>query len=354
MSENIKNPTLEIADVSTKTKAFQSRKWLITINNFLDFGITREGIKDKLSTLNLKYWCMGEEIGNQSKIHHIHIFICSDGGIRNTTLKRKFPVAHLDACIGTCKQNRDYVLKEGKYADSIKADTSIPGTFEEWGELPPEKEEINGNKAKVISLIKEGKDNYEILEELPTEAYHIQKFNELRQMYLYQEYENRPRSIDVYYLFGKSGTGKTSSIYKKHKASDICRITSYSNGVKFDAYEGQKVLVFEEFKGQVPLKEMLNYLDIYPLKLPARYADKTAAYTVVFITSNEPLSNIYKNEQDASPESYRALLRRINRIWEYENYGEPPIKIKDEDPPKIDENAFVIGGDEDAEEQRQN
>ncbi len=341
-------PDLNVSD--TSNKVYQSRKWLITINNFLEFGFTRESIKDKLNTMNLRYWCMGEEIGNVSKIHHIHIFICSDGGIRNTTLKKKFPVAHLDACIGTCAQNRDYIRKEGKYADSEKADTSIPGTFEEWGEMPAEKEEINGKKAKVISMIKEGKTNYEILDEVPSEAYYIQKFNEIRQMYLFKENESKPRSIDVFYLFGKTGTGKTSSIFRKYKPSEICRITSYTNGVRFDSYDGQKVLVFEEFKGQIPLKEMLNYLDIYPLRLPARYADKIAAYTVVYITSNDPIESLYITEQIKYPESYRAFLRRINRIWEYVEFGEPPIKIKDDDPPKIDEDAFLKGENEDVEE----
>ena len=34
---------------------------------------------------------------------------------------------------------------------------------------------------------------------------------------------------------------------------------------------------------------MLNYLDIYPLYLPARYTDRVACYHHVYITSNAPL-----------------------------------------------------------------
>ena len=32
----------------------------------------------------------------------------------------------------------------------------------------------------------------------------------------------------------------------------------------------------EEFNSQIPIEAMLNYLDVYPLLLPARYSDRTA------------------------------------------------------------------------------
>ena len=74
------------------------------------------------------------------------------------------------------------------------------------------------------------------------------------------------RSVCVTYIHGASGVGKTRGIYKHFPAESICRITSYSkNGVKFDSYFGHEVLVFEEFASQIPIEEMLNYLDVYPL-----------------------------------------------------------------------------------------
>ncbi len=51
---------------------------------------------------------------------------------------------------------------------------------------------------------------------------------------------------------------------------------SLDNGVRFDQYQGQDILVFDEFASQVPLSDMLNYLDRYPLMIPARYADRAA------------------------------------------------------------------------------
>ena len=62
---------------------------------------------------------------------------------------------------------------------------------------------------------------------------------------------------------------------------------------------------------------MLNYLDIYPLALPARYNDKTACYTMVYITSNLPVEKQYRSEQWDRPETWRAFLRRIHTVIEY-------------------------------------
>ena len=99
----------------------------------------------------------------------------------------------------------------------------------------------------------------------------------------------------------------------------ICRITDYGgrNGVRFDAYHCQDVLVLEEFHSQIPISAMLNYLDIYPLTLPARYTDRIACYTKVYITSNIPLEEQYRDIQRYQMETWRAFLRRVQNVIEY-------------------------------------
>jgi hypothetical protein len=84
---------------------------------------------------------------------------------------------------------------------------------------------------------------------------------------------------------------------------------------------GQDVLVFEEFNSQVDIEEMLNYLDIYPLSLPARYSDKVACFTKVYITSNQPLYMQYKFEQMNRLKTWEAFLRRIHKVIEFKQDG---------------------------------
>ena len=46
---------------------------------------------------------------------HMHIFIYSKSPIRLSTLKNRFPVAHIDKANGSVTENRDYLRKEGKW-----------------------------------------------------------------------------------------------------------------------------------------------------------------------------------------------------------------------------------------------
>lgn len=66
---------------------------------------------------------------------------------------------------------------------------------------------------------------------------------------------------------------------------------------------------------------MLNYLDIYPLQLPARYHDRVVCYTTIYITSNIPLEKQYVDIQRYQPETWRAFLRRIHNVIEFMSDG---------------------------------
>ena len=76
------------------------------------------------------------------------------------------------------------------------------------------------------------------------------------------------------------------------------------------------MILFDEFRSSLPLADMLNYLDGYPIMLPCRYADRAAYYDTVYIDSNIPLEKQYPNVQIEEPASYQALLRRIHEKYE--------------------------------------
>ena len=220
---------------------------------------------------------------------------------------------------GTAKQNRDYIAKEGKWADTEKAETSVAGSFYEWGTLPTEQEEHSPAMSRLLQSVKEGRSTMEIIEETPAFAFKTRDIDTLREAVTAAQYGKENRNLTVYYLYGASGAGKTRSIYQAHPAGDICRITDYGgkNGVRFDAYHGQPVLVLEEFYSQIPIETMLNLLDIYPLTLPARYSDRIACYTTVYLTSNIPLEGQYPDIQRYKTETWRAFLRRIHVVREF-------------------------------------
>ena len=296
----------------------QSRKWALVINNPLEAGLDHAAIREILYRFSPAYFCMVDEIATTGT-YHTHIFLFSPSPMRFSTVKNRFSTAHIEKAYGSAKANRAYILKEGHWADTDKAETSVSGTFEEWGDLPAEKEEEAPEMFKLIQDLRAGKSVMEIIEDNPKLAFRIREIETLRQAILEEKYSAENRALEVTYLYGASGTGKTRGIFEKHDRKSICRITDYGgrNGVRFDAYHCQDVLVLEEFHSQIPISAMLNYLDIYPLTLPARYTDRIACYTKVYITSNIPLEEQYRDIQRYQMETWRAFLRRVQNVIEY-------------------------------------
>lgn len=301
----------------------QSRKWLLVINHPAEAGLDHATIAKTLHLFNPIYYCLADEIATTGT-PHTHIYFYANSPSRFSTVKRRFPSAHIEQAFGSSKENRDYIRKEGIWANTEKAETSVDGSFEEWGKLPTEQAEKNPAMSNLLENIASGMTNLEIIQENPSFAFRTKEMDNLRQLIRAEKFTTQNRELTVTYLYGASGTGKTRSIYDSHEAAEICRITNYggARGVSFDAYQMmQNVLVFEEFCYQIPLSDMLNYLDIYPLFLPARYNDRIACYQKVFITSNYPLSYQYPSVQAKNPQAWQAFLRRIHNIIEFSADG---------------------------------
>lgn len=296
----------------------QSRKFLLTINNPDKYGLDRERVLELCKQLQPDYCCISEEVG-ESGTPHIHVFLYRRSPMRFSSLKKKFETAHIDQAYGLCSENRDYVAKSGKWETSEKAETSVPGSFAEFGDLPEETKASAKTKATMEDLleeVKDGKSTARIITQNPAYAFRIKDIDAVRQTLLSEKFMVENREIEVAYIYGAPGTGKTRSIFEAHGAENICRVTNYrmGKGVSFDAYHGQNVLVFEEFNSQIPIEEMLNYLDVYPIMLPARYSDRVACFTKVYLTSNVPLEDQYEDIQIVHPATWKAFLRRIHRV----------------------------------------
>lgn len=116
-------------------KDTQSNKYLLTINNPKEKGLTHGEIKKILvnNFKTLEYCAMADEMG---KTYHTHIFAYFNSRVRFSTVKKNFPEAHIDVVKGMVSDNINYIRKTGKWKDSEKAETSIPDTFEEYGKRP--------------------------------------------------------------------------------------------------------------------------------------------------------------------------------------------------------------------------
>lgn len=303
-------------------KDSQSRKWLLTFNNPEKNGYNHEIIKKILSSIkgNL-YWCMCDEIGGKTHTYHTHLFIYRKSPFKFSQIKTMFPHCDIRECKGTAQENRDYIRKDGKHKDTDKVETNLRDTFEEYGECPDEQQGKRNDLLTLYSLIKDGKSNFEILEENPYYMDRLGTIDRVRELQRYEEYKSKRRmDLQVEYWCGASGQGKTRTLMDRYGDGNVYRVTDYKH--PWDMYRGQDVVVFEEFYSErFDLPDMLNWLDIYPLDLPCRYNNKTACYTKVFLTSNKPLDEQYTSWQREEKESWKAFLRRIHCIKVFDENG---------------------------------
>lgn len=313
------------------TKRVQGRKWQITINNPDEHGFTHESIKTSLEELTgLLYYCLCDEEGDECQTRHIHVYFHLRHSCTADLVNRLFPKMHRERVRGSDAENRAYILKDGEkfnkqsdghyhYVDR-KGKThdgiNFSDTFEEWGEMTPEHQGKSKDADIIVSLVKDCASNIEIVDAVSSAYRDIDKIERLRSMYRDAEFASSWRDLEVVYIFGKTGAGKTRSVMDKYGYINCYRVTDYKH--PFDTYDGQNVIIFEEFRGGLKHGDMLNYLDGYPLLLPCRYFNRQACYTKVFIITNIPPDEQYRN---IDPESQAAFFRRIHTVIEYTSNG---------------------------------
>lgn len=116
-----------------EVKDSQAREYQMTINNPEEKGMGHEEIKKILHSFpTIIYYCLCDEIGEQ-KTPHTHVYLKVRNPIKFSTMKNKFPTAHIEKSLGSAEDNRNYIRKEGKWTDTEKKETNLPETFEEWG-----------------------------------------------------------------------------------------------------------------------------------------------------------------------------------------------------------------------------
>lgn len=321
-----------------KIRDTQSFMYQLTINAPEEKGWTHERILEVLrgNFKTLVYICMADE---QGSCYHTHIFVVFASRVRFSMVKRYFEEAHIEKCKGSVLDNVNYVKKTGKWElDEAKQEKKIEGTFEEYGTQPSDSKGKRSDMSELYQMIQENMSNAEILSINQDYIMQIDKLDKVRTTILTEKYKDTVRlDLEVIYVSGATGTGKTRGVLEKHGYSNVYRVTDYVN--PFDNYNCQPVMAFEEFRSSMRISKMLLYCDIYPIELPARYSNKYACYNTVYIISNWCLEKQYMEVQREDKESWEAFLRRIHKVIIYSRDGS--IKEYNSVKAYLDRDEFV-------------
>ncbi len=287
--KNIKKLPKNKKYIQPKLSKFkQSRNWCFTDFKMLDYDEIYKSYKDII-----RYIGIGKEICPKTGRAHIQGWIQfvnkkTLGGVKRILRSKEI---HLETCRGTEIENDRYCGKE--------ADFTHIGDFK-----------IQGQRTDLEAIKKdldEGKPMLSIAQNYFSDFIRyfkgFQKYRELVQKDLGKAF----RKVKVKLLTGPTGSGKTRYAME-YKPSETYKITGSQLGW-FDGYEGESILVIDEYSNDVKITQLLNILDGYQLRLPVKGGFTYARWTQVFITTN-----LEELHLAAKPAHRDALHRRITSV----------------------------------------
>lgn len=303
----------------------RTRRMQVTCNNPLKKGFTAELIIELMQKYKTEYYCFCYETGEQGT-EHFHLYIKFKNPQSVSTISKLFDHAHIEIIRNSSSQeNRDYIRKEGAYQDSEKKATNHIETFYESSECPEDGKENQGKRNDVdimVSMVQDGASNTEIVEAVPSMALRIPAIEQYRQAY-WEDKGKDYRNMTVWYIYGKTRTGKTSYVYQSHDASEIYSVVDYKGNGIWDKYDTARtrILLLDEYRSALPFSLILALCDGQPLTLNCRYANRVCLHDTVYIVSNISLMEQYPNIQREEPDSWDAFLARINNVRHYYDIG---------------------------------
>ncbi|WP_445718336.1 hypothetical protein [Flavobacterium sp.] len=120
------------------------------------------------------------------------------------------------------------------------------------------------------------------------------------------------RAPEVVIIYGDAGTGKTRKIYDEHGFDNVFKVSRYNDDkFMFNGYDNEDVLILDDFYGGIQFSYLLQLLDGYPIDLNVKNGVKYNYFSKVYITSNKPPSEWYKNGLTNTYEWNRRITKCI-------------------------------------------
>ena len=318
MDEKIKID-LSVSDETPETKKnTQARDWCFTVNNPVQ---DEQQFMEYLQNLkDLRYVVFQREKAPETGTEHYQGYFEFTqpkwfSGIKKCLSKENIGVeAHIEARKGKRSQARLYCMDE---------ETRISPQYYEWGEFIEDGERTD--LTDIMHDIESDMSFYDPSKKHGNRFIKVMNWaKEYRQSHLENKYKRQFREMKVFYIYGSAGCGKTSYVFIKHGYDDVYRTTNYEFGW-IDDYNGEKVLFLDEFRSSFKISEILDYLDGQPIRIRGRHYNRVACYDTVYIVSNIPLTEQYKNIQESEPKTWAAFMRRITAVYNFDISKETPV-----------------------------
>lgn len=268
-------------------------RFVFTLNNYTDAEY------DSLCNMpNVKWIVLGKEIA-QTGTPHIQGAVILEKQTSLRALKNipGLTRAHMERMKGSPEDSLAYCSKEDPKP-------FVKGTFPQ----PGKRNDIH----VACDLIKSGKSLQQIAEEMPaTVVRNYKGLIYLRSLLL----EGRRDKPIVFWLWGKTGTGKTRSAVEFGQHFDRFWISS-CNLKWYDGYDGQPVAIFDDIRSEsINYNTFLRLLDRYCLSVEYKGGFTNWIPKFIIVTCPVEPSDLFSHKPN---DDIAQLLRRIDYIVDFD------------------------------------
>ena len=224
-----------------------SRSYLITWNNPpQDNKFDLEDHPDIVRYCIYQY----EEVST----YHLQGYIELTKPVRISYLTKHYGNIHAEPRYGTREQAREYCSKEESRVDG-------PYEYGTWIKGQGHRTDLD----HATHLIKELKTMKEIFDAVPSTVVKYSRGLQYARNLVLDD--NTQRDVHVTIITGPPGTGKSRYVWNKHP-NLYCVDPPMTSGqsVWFNGYDGQDVVLLDDFNGWISYTFMLRLLDRYPLR----------------------------------------------------------------------------------------
>lgn len=275
----------------------KSRRYCFTIPNYTKKNLAE--FHELAGSLDEhRYICYGLEVSTETELKHIQGYIEFHQAQRFFHLHSYIKLLrrgkeikfHIEIANGTAEQNKKYCSKDGDFYEF--GEPSYQGKRTDMIEI---KEMVREDPKSLPKIIDEHCNN-------PQQLTYAQK---LQPLYFQPRDPNNPPH--VFWISGKSGSGKTSMVYKQF--SDICSVSSYKwLGTN---YSQNECFLMDDFRSDcISFEQLLKITDRYPMNIEFKGGFIQLNSPFIIITSPDPIDETFEFHQ----EDLTQLHRRMTEI----------------------------------------
>lgn len=271
-----------------------ARRWCFTLNNPRE----DEHVHTLWSTWTGLRFAVCQREQGESGTDHYQGYTEWSGTMRLAAVKRLLPRAHWEPAKGTQAHNVDYCTK----ADGRKDGPWTHGDRTQAGQ----------GKRNDLTEIKRMLDSGSSVNDI-ADTHFEQWLNHSESFHKYKRIKTEKRCWypTVIVICGPTGTGKS------RLARELCSTVDtywWSNDKWWDAYDGQKAVILDEFKGGLRWEFLLRLLDNNPFAVEVKGGTREFTSRAIIITSNERPEEWY--DPIKFGRHFPALFRRIHMmLW---------------------------------------